>query len=78
MLFSHHVGLIAWRIWSIHRKTTTLATMGVTDRSLVTAATIIIESGATYSVFLIIQLSLYLSNTFAQYIVIDMVSGLVY
>lgn len=41
--------------------------------SVVPAMVLIIESGAIYSACLVILLSLYLSGSFAQYIVLDSV-----
>ncbi|KAE9384786.1 hypothetical protein BT96DRAFT_622171 [Gymnopus androsaceus JB14] len=66
--------LIAGRIWWVHRRTMGLVVSG---HSLVPAAVVIIESGAIYSVCLIILLSLYLSGSFAQYIVLDAVTQVI-
>lgn len=62
--------LIAGRIWWIHRRTKG----AVSGSNLVPAAVVVIESGGIYSACLIILLSLYLSGSFAQYIVLDAVS----
>lgn len=42
--------------------------------NIMAAAVMIIESGAVYSVCLILVLGLFLSNSYAQYIVVDGVS----
>ncbi|KAF9005456.1 hypothetical protein BDQ17DRAFT_1303828 [Cyathus striatus] len=65
--------LIAMRIWWNHRKMSGV----VSGRSLVPAAVVIIESGAIYSACLVILLSLYLSGSFAQYIVLDAVTQVI-
>ncbi|THU98438.1 hypothetical protein K435DRAFT_660995, partial [Dendrothele bispora CBS 962.96] len=65
--------LIAARIWWSHRRMAG-NNMAVYGRSVMPAAVIIIESGAIYSVCLIILLILYLSGSFAQYIALDAVS----
>ncbi|PPQ96037.1 hypothetical protein CVT25_013899 [Psilocybe cyanescens] len=65
--------LIASRIWWIHRKTKTI----VSGRSVLPAMVVIIESGAIYSACLIILISLYLSGSFTQYIVLDAVTQVI-
>jgi len=65
--------LIAGRIWWTHRRAIGL----VGGRSLVPAAVVIVESGAIYSACLVILLSLYLSGSFAQYIVLDAVTQVI-
>ncbi|KAH8116698.1 hypothetical protein DFH11DRAFT_1823245 [Phellopilus nigrolimitatus] len=65
--------LIAARIFWIHRKVQGV----VSGTSVFPAMIIIIESGAIYSVCLIILLSLYLSGSFAQYIVLDGVTQVI-
>ncbi|KAH7890367.1 hypothetical protein F5I97DRAFT_16588 [Phlebopus sp. FC_14] len=65
--------LIAMRILWVHHRANT----AISDRSLVSAAIVIIESGAIYSVCLIILLSLYLSNSFAQYLMLDAVTQII-
>jgi len=61
--------LIAGRIWWIHRQVGRAAE--VSGRGLGPAIIIIIESGAIYSVCLILLLSLYLSGSYAQYVLLD-------
>ena len=63
--------LIAFRIWWMYRQTRDLVNSG---RSVLPAMVVIIESGSIYSVCLVILLSLYLSGSFAQYILLDAVS----
>ncbi|KAF9228998.1 hypothetical protein BS17DRAFT_772871 [Gyrodon lividus] len=65
--------LIASRILWVNRRTN----IAVSGRNVVTAAVVIIESGAIYSCCLIILLSLYLSNSFAQYIMLDAVTQVI-
>ena len=62
--------LIALRIWLTERR----ASAVFRSRSLTPVAVIIIESGAIYSVALLTVLVLFLTNSWAQYIVLDMVS----
>ncbi|KAJ7103783.1 hypothetical protein C8R44DRAFT_808160 [Mycena epipterygia] len=62
--------LIAGRIWWINRRAAQGAAE-ISGRSLGQASIIIIESGAIYSACLIILLSLYLSGSYAQYILLD-------
>ncbi|KAI0047512.1 hypothetical protein FA95DRAFT_1559059 [Auriscalpium vulgare] len=64
--------LIAGRIWWVHRKTVAM----VRGRSIMPAAMVVIESGAIYSACLIILIALYLSGSFAQYILLD--AGIVF
>ncbi|KAH7907402.1 hypothetical protein BJ138DRAFT_1116727 [Hygrophoropsis aurantiaca] len=66
--------LIAARLLYIHRSTQGVKVFG---RSLVPAAMIIIESGAIYSVCLIILLVLFLSGSYAQYIALDAVTQII-
>ncbi|TFK37919.1 hypothetical protein BDQ12DRAFT_589292, partial [Crucibulum laeve] len=61
--------LIAFRIWWSHRRSAGI----VTGHSVVPAIVVIVESGAIYSACLVILLSLYLSGSFSQYIVLDAV-----
>ncbi|KAI0342301.1 hypothetical protein BDW22DRAFT_1357621 [Trametopsis cervina] len=77
-LVSHSICtfLLGWRIWSVHRQTAKI-TVGISDVSLMTAAIIVVESGAIYSLSLVIQLTLFLCGTFAQYIMIDSTTQLV-
>lgn len=49
----------------------------VNGREVLPAAIVIIESGAIYSACLIILLSLYVSGSFAQYIVLDAVTQVI-
>lgn len=67
------IALLAWRIWWTHRNTARLSHT-VSDHRVMTAAIIVIESGLVYSVCLSCLLGLYLSDTFAQYVLIDAVS----
>ncbi|PPQ96024.1 hypothetical protein CVT25_013886 [Psilocybe cyanescens] len=60
--------LIAFRIWLVHRRSRGIMRSG---DSVLPAMVIIIESGSIYSACLIILLSLYLSGSFAQYILLD-------
>ncbi|KAH8108848.1 hypothetical protein DFH11DRAFT_1516216 [Phellopilus nigrolimitatus] len=66
--------LIAARIFWIHRRLQGAVRAGP---SVFPAAMIIIESGSAYSACLIILLSLYLSGSFAQYIVLDGVTQVI-
>ncbi|KAH7912489.1 hypothetical protein BJ138DRAFT_783527 [Hygrophoropsis aurantiaca] len=66
--------LIAARLLYIHRTTQGVKVFG---RSLIPAATIIIESGAIYSVCLITLLVLFLSGSYAQYIALDAVTQII-
>ncbi|KAH8116715.1 hypothetical protein DFH11DRAFT_1505454 [Phellopilus nigrolimitatus] len=59
--------LIAARIFWIHRKVQD----AVNGQSVLSAAMIIIESGATYTAFLVIWISLYLGGSYAHYIILD-------
>ncbi|KAF7320492.1 hypothetical protein HMN09_00132700 [Mycena chlorophos] len=61
--------LIAARIWLIDRSTGNTAK--VFGRRLGPAILIIVESGAIYSVALVILLALYVNNSYAQYILLD-------
>ncbi|KAJ7078381.1 hypothetical protein C8R43DRAFT_353872 [Mycena crocata] len=63
--------LIAVRIWYINRQVTKAG--AVWGRRLGQSIIIIVESGAIYSACLIILLSLYLSGSYAQYILLDAV-----
>ncbi|KAF9477272.1 hypothetical protein BDN70DRAFT_862090 [Pholiota conissans] len=66
--------LIAFRIWWVHRRTRGI--LG-SRRTILPAMVVIIESGAIYSACLVILLSLYLSGSFAQYIVLDAVTQVI-
>ncbi|KJA15267.1 hypothetical protein HYPSUDRAFT_58884 [Hypholoma sublateritium FD-334 SS-4] len=66
--------LIAVRIWWMYRQTRSLVNSG---RSVLPAMVVIIESGSIYSVCLVILLSLYLSGSFAQYILLDAVTQVI-
>jgi len=66
--------LIAIRIWWMHGRTKDLVRAG---RSVLPAMVVIIESGSIYSVCLVILLSLYLSGSFSQYIVLDAVTQVI-
>ncbi|KAF8986819.1 hypothetical protein BDQ17DRAFT_1315280 [Cyathus striatus] len=63
--------LIAGRIWWNRHQTRRILVEG---RSLSPAAMAIIESGAIYSICLVILLALYLSGNYASYIVLDTVT----
>ncbi|KAH0828879.1 hypothetical protein J3R83DRAFT_2266 [Lanmaoa asiatica] len=65
--------LIAMRILWIHHRANT----AISSRNVVSAAIVVIESGAIYSGCLIILLSLYLSNSFAQYLMLDAVTQII-
>lgn len=67
------VALIAARIVWVHRQ----MVGSVNGREVLPAAIVIIESGAIYSACLIILLSLYVSGSFAQYIVLDAVTQVI-
>lgn len=66
--------LIAGRVWWIQRKLQKTG-VAVVGRDLTPALIVVIESGAIYSACLIILLALYLSGSFAQYILLDGVSS---
>jgi hypothetical protein len=66
--------LIAFRIWWIHRNSKGAVGSG---RSVLPAMVVIIESGSIYSACLVILLSLYLSGSFSQYIVLDAVTQVI-
>ncbi|KJA15271.1 hypothetical protein HYPSUDRAFT_48489 [Hypholoma sublateritium FD-334 SS-4] len=66
--------LIAFRIWWTHRKTKNVEKSG---QSVLPAMVLIIESGSIYSACLVILLSLYLSGSFAQYILLDAVTQVI-
>jgi len=65
--------LIAGRIWWVHR--TTQGRVG--GPNLAAPMILVIESGAIYSICLIILIILYASGSFAQYIALDAVSQVV-
>jgi hypothetical protein len=67
-----YLALIAARIWWVHRRVIGITTGG---GNLAPAAVVIIESGAIYSLCLVLLLSLYLSGSYAQYILLDTVSS---
>lgn len=69
--------LIAGRIWWVQRKITGLKAGGKGRGSLAPAIIVIVESGAIYSVCLILLLSFYLSGIYAQYILLDAVQQVV-
>lgn len=68
--------LIAARILYVHRRMSA-ALANTSTKSVFPAAMIIIESGSIYSACLIILLSLYLSGSFAQYIMLDAVTQMI-
>ncbi|KAH0828905.1 hypothetical protein J3R83DRAFT_2324 [Lanmaoa asiatica] len=72
-LFTNFSSLIAMRILWIHHRANT----AISSRSVVSAAIVVIESGALYSGCLIILLSLYLSNSFVQYLMLDAVTQII-
>lgn len=61
---------IALKIWQTERQTSA----AFRSRSVLSVAIIIIESGSIYSVSLLCVLVLFLLDSWAQYIVLDMVS----
>jgi hypothetical protein len=63
-------GLIAGRLWFLHRQITRT---GIPSRAL-TAATVIIESCAAYSVSLALLIAFYMNGTNAQDIMMDSMS----
>ncbi|PPQ80050.1 hypothetical protein CVT26_011505, partial [Gymnopilus dilepis] len=67
--------LIAFRIWYSHQTTKSL--VRASGRTVLPAMVVIIESGSIYSACLIILLSLYLSGSFSQYIVLDAVTQVI-
>ncbi|KAF7973802.1 hypothetical protein HWV62_14168 [Athelia sp. TMB] len=66
--------LIAFRIWWTHRRAGSGAPGTI---SLLPTVVIVVESGAIYSVVLVILLSLYLSGSYAQYIALDAVTQII-
>ena len=64
------VGLIAARIWYIHRPVSQLA---INERTLTTVANIIIESAAMFSVWLAVLLGLFVADDPASYLFLDAV-----
>lgn len=63
--------LIALKIWLTERQTSAV----FRSRSALSVAIIVVESGAIYSIALLTVLALFLANSWAQYIVLDMVSS---
>ncbi|KAK7014473.1 hypothetical protein VNI00_008883 [Paramarasmius palmivorus] len=63
-------GLIATRIWYIHRQTLIFSS-GTKDRRIPTIVITVIESGAIQAVALAVMIVLYLCKSFAQYVVYD-------
>ncbi|KAJ7489524.1 hypothetical protein FB451DRAFT_692348 [Mycena latifolia] len=61
--------LIAGRIWWVNRRAASVAE--ISGRTLGPAIIIIVESGAIYSACLILLLSLYLTGSYAQYVLLD-------
>jgi len=61
--------LIALKIWLTERQTSAV----FRSRSALSVAIMIVESGAIYSIALVTVLALFLANSWAQYIVLDMV-----
>ncbi|KAF9477285.1 hypothetical protein BDN70DRAFT_862120 [Pholiota conissans] len=66
--------LIACRTWWVHRRTRGIMKSG---ENVLPAMVLIIESGSIYSACLIILLVLYLSGSFAQYILLDAVTQVI-
>jgi len=69
------IGLIAGRIYWIHRRSASLGRSS-SSLSLVTPMVLIIESGAIYSVALSFQIGLYATGSFGLYIVYNSVRSL--
>jgi len=67
--------LIAGKIWWIHRRSTSLDRVG--GQSLATPMIVIIESGAIYSISLIVQISLYASGSLAVFIIVDSATSII-
>ena len=65
--------LIAARIIWVHRQ----MVGSINGREVLPAAIVIVESGAIYSACLIILLSLYVSGSLAQYVVLDAVTQII-
>jgi hypothetical protein len=70
--------LIAGRIWWTNKRIASLADCHATEikertSAIMPAAVIIIESGAIYSIMLILLLATYVSSSYAQYFFIDAV-----